>query len=104
MRLGYHASNRWRNRDGTPWVFGTRISETILASVHVRARKKAEHLDAEAREIPAAVSGHQGRNHHRLRAQIKRDEDVGKRDQPPWVSGGGHELPDCLDAATLELH
>ena len=44
MRLGYHASNRWRNRGGTsPWVFGTRISETILASVHVRARKKAEH-------------------------------------------------------------
>jgi hypothetical protein len=28
------------------WVFGTRIAETILASVHVRARKQAEHMDA----------------------------------------------------------
>jgi hypothetical protein len=28
------------------WVFGTLIAETILASVHVRARKQAEHMDA----------------------------------------------------------
>ncbi len=28
------------------WVFGTRIAETILASVHVRALKQAEHMDA----------------------------------------------------------
>ena len=27
-------------------MFGTRIAETILASVHVRARKQAEHMDA----------------------------------------------------------
>jgi hypothetical protein len=27
-------------------VFGTRIAETILASVHVRARKQAGHMDA----------------------------------------------------------
>jgi hypothetical protein len=28
------------------WVFGTRIAETILASVHVRARKQVGHMDA----------------------------------------------------------
>lgn len=27
-------------------MFGTRIAETILASVHVRARKQAGHMDA----------------------------------------------------------
>ena len=33
-------------RPKVAWVFGTRIAETILASVHVRARKQAEHMDA----------------------------------------------------------
>lgn len=27
-------------------VFGTRVAETILASVHVRARQQAGHMDA----------------------------------------------------------
>ena len=46
--------DRSKTRD-TPWtplaakvagVFGTRVAETILASVHVRARQQAGHMDA----------------------------------------------------------
>jgi hypothetical protein len=46
--------DRSKTRD-TPWgpvapkdaeVFGARVAETILASVHVRARQQAGHMDA----------------------------------------------------------
>ena len=34
----------WPNK--VAWLFGARVAETILASVHVRAPKQAGHMDA----------------------------------------------------------
>jgi len=46
-------------------VFGTRIAETILASVHVRARKQAGHMDASdlIRALPKLTLRGGGRPH-----------------------------------------
>jgi hypothetical protein len=46
-------------------VFGTRIAETILASVHVRARKQAGHMDASdlIRALPKITLRGGGRPH-----------------------------------------
>src|SRR5208282_4268974 len=48
-RLASIAATRPRGVHWPPkvaWVFGTCVAETILASVHVRARKQAGHMDA----------------------------------------------------------
>jgi hypothetical protein len=54
-------------------VFGTRIAETILASVHVRARKQAGHMDASdlIRALPKLTLRGGGRPHMESRHSLK---------------------------------
>jgi hypothetical protein len=53
-------------------VFGTRIAETILASVHVRARKQAGHMDASdlIRALPKITLRGGGRPHMESRYSL----------------------------------
>jgi hypothetical protein len=57
-------------------VFGTRIAETILASVHVRARKQAGHMDASdlIRALPKLTLRGGGRPHMESCYSIKPTE------------------------------
>jgi hypothetical protein len=58
-------------------MFGTRVAETILASVHVRAHQQAGHMDASdlIKTLPNTLRGG-GRPHMALGRQRERQADM----------------------------